>query len=60
MLRLVPPLLPTPTSYQKQLIHLSNQFVNIAFPISKVTALNKVLELARPPAARGVGEFERP
>lgn len=43
-----------------QLIHLSNKLVDIAFPISKVTTLDEMFELARPPATSRVRELERP
>jgi hypothetical protein len=44
----------------KELVHLSNKLVDIVFPISKMTTLNKVLKLACPPATHRVGEFEGP
>jgi hypothetical protein len=39
---------------------LSDKFVDVSLPITKVTALNVVLELARPPASSGVRELEGP
>jgi hypothetical protein len=42
------------------LIHLSDEFVDIVFPVPKITTLNEMLELACPPATRRVREFERP
>ena len=42
------------------LVHLSDQRVDVGLPVAKVTTLDKVLELARPPAAVGVGELEGP
>lgn len=42
------------------LVHLSNELVDVLFPVTKVSTLDKVLELACPPAASGVGELEGP
>lgn len=47
----------TPT---KTLVHLSDKLVDVVLPVTEVTALDVVLELACPPATSGVGEFERP
>lgn len=42
------------------LIHLPDQLVDVGLPVTKVTALDEVLEFPRPPATGGVGELERP
>jgi len=42
------------------LIHLSDEFVDVGFPVAEVTTLNVVLEFACPPAPSGVGELEGP
>ncbi len=44
----------------EQLVHLSDELVNVGFPIAEVTTLDEVLELAYSPATSGVGELERP
>lgn len=41
-------------------VHLADELVNVCFPVTEVTALDVMLELAYPPAAGGVGELERP
>ena len=48
--------LPTNTN----LVHLADELVDVRLPVTEVTALDEVLELACPPAARGVGELEGP
>lgn len=47
-------------SYQHPSVHLPDELVDVAFPVTEVTALNEMLELARPPATSGVGELEGP
>lgn len=42
------------------LVHLSDELVDVVFSVTEVTALDEVLELAYPPATSGVGELERP
>jgi hypothetical protein len=42
------------------LVHLSNQLVDIGFPVTEITTLDIVLELAGPPASSWVRQFERP
>ena len=42
------------------LVHLSDELVDVGFPVAEVTALNVVLEFACPPAPSGVGELEGP
>lgn len=63
------PILPLASSHTTQThtdtiathsVHLSDEFVDVGFPVTKVTALDVVLELARPPAAGGVRQLERP
>jgi len=41
-------------------VHLSDKLVDVDFPVTKVTALDEVLEFTGPPAACGVGELEWP
>ena len=48
--------LPTNTN----LVHLADELVDVGLAVAKVTTLDVVLELARPPTAGGVGELERP
>ena len=48
--------LPTNTN----LVHLADELVDVRLPVTEVTALDEVLELTCPPAARGVGELEGP
>ena len=48
--------LPTNTN----LVHLADELVDVRLPVTEVTALDEVLELACPPAAGGVGKLERP
>jgi hypothetical protein len=50
------PLAPAPASS----VHLADKLVDVRLPVAKVAALHVVLELARPPAAGGVGQLERP
>lgn len=42
------------------LVHLPNQLVDVRLPVTKVTTLHKVLELACSPATSWVGQFEGP
>ena len=42
------------------LVHLSDELVDIGFPVAEVTTPNVVLEFACPPAASWVGELEGP
>jgi len=42
------------------LVHLPDELVDVRLPVTKVTSLDEVLELARPPATSGVGELEGP
>jgi len=44
----------------KGLVHLPDELVDVGFPVTKVTALDVVLEFTYPPATGRVGEFERP
>ena len=48
--------LPTNTN----LVHLADELVDVRLPVTEVTALDEVLELACPPAAGGVRELEGP
>ena len=41
-------------------VHLPDELVDVGFPVTEVTTLDVVLELACPPAAGGVGELEWP
>ena len=41
-------------------VHLSDELVDVRLPVTKVTTLDEVLELACPPATVGVGELEGP
>ncbi len=45
---------------RNNLVHLSDELVDVGFPVAEVSTLNVVLELACPPAASGVRELERP
>ena len=47
---------PTSTN----LVHLADELVDVRLPVTKVTALDEVLELPCPPAASGVRELEWP
>jgi len=51
---------PTPRTPSTTLVHLSDELVDVGLPVTKVTALDVVLELARPPPTSGVGELEGP
>lgn len=42
------------------LVHLSDERVDVGLTVTEVTALDVVLELPLSPAASGVGELERP
>jgi hypothetical protein len=45
---------------RQRLIHLSDESVDVLFPVAKITTLNEVLELAWSEASSRVGELERP
>lgn len=47
-------------AHTSHLVHLPDELVDVGLPVTKVTALHVVLELARPPPASGVGELEGP
>jgi len=49
-----------PTHTHTHSVHLPNERVDILLPVTQVAALDKVLELARAEATRGVGELEGP
>jgi hypothetical protein len=51
---------PNSHSQTRASVHLSDKLIYIGFPITEVSAFDVVLELARPPTASGVREFERP
>jgi hypothetical protein len=54
---------PNPTQQWlpvSRLVHLSDKFVDIIFPVTKVSTFNIMLKLARPPAAGRIRKFERP
>ena len=42
------------------LVHLADELVDVRLPVTKVTALDEVLELPCSPATSGVGELEGP
>jgi len=42
------------------LVHLSDELVDVVFPVTEVTAKDIVAEFSCPPTASGVGELERP
>ena len=42
------------------LIHLSNEVVDVSFPITKVTTLYVMLKLSCPPTTSGIGKLEGP
>ena len=44
----------------QHLVHLSDELVDVGFPVAEVTTLNVVLEFACPPATSRVGELEGP
>jgi hypothetical protein len=41
-------------------VHLSDEVVDISFPVTKVTTLHIVLKFPCPPTASGVGKLEGP
>lgn len=50
-----------PTNHtQHNLVHLSDELVDVALPITEVTTLDVVLELSCPPSPCGVRQLERP
>lgn len=42
------------------LVHLSDELVNVAFPVTEITTLDIVLKLACPPSTSRVRELEWP
>lgn len=42
------------------LVHLSDELVNVTFPVTEITTLDIVLKLARPPSTSRVRELEWP
>lgn len=52
----------TPASNQppRRSVHLADELVDVRLAVAVVAALDVVLELARAPAAGGVGQLERP
>lgn len=50
----------SPRIHRNKLVHLSDKFVDIVLPVTKVTTQNVVLKLARSPTAGGVGQLEGP
>jgi hypothetical protein len=44
----------------QNLVHLSDKAVDVGLPVTKVSAFDIVLELARPPATGGIRELKRP
>ena len=55
---LVPKEQPHPTTIS--LVHLSHKSVDVLLPVTEITALDVVLELACPEATSGVGQLEWP
>jgi hypothetical protein len=51
---------PNRIEEKKQSVHLSDQFVDVAFPVTEVSTLDEVLEFALSPATCRVGELEGP
>lgn len=54
---------PHPTLVQRRrhrLVHLADELVDVGFPVTEVTALDVVLELAHSPSTSGVGQLEGP
>ena len=47
-------------SSTKGLIHLLDQRIDLVLPIPQITTLDKMLELPRPEATRGIRQLERP
>ena len=43
-----------------RLVQLPDELVDVGLPVTKVTALDEVIEFPCPPATSGVGELERP
>ena len=54
------PVVPSTSQADQRLVHLADELVDVGLPVAEVTTLNVVLELARPPAAGGVGKLEGP
>ena len=42
------------------LIHLSDELVDVSFPVTEIATLHVVLELPCPPSTSGVGELKWP
>jgi hypothetical protein len=42
------------------LVHLSDEFVDVGFPVTEVTVQDIALELARPPTTGWVRKLKRP
>lgn len=51
-----PPSLPR----SNNLVHLPDELVDVAFPVTEIATLDVMFELPCPPAASGIGELERP
>jgi|HubBroStandDraft_3_1064219.scaffolds.fasta_scaffold357019_2 hypothetical protein len=51
---------PTNDDPDQNLVHLPNKGVDVGFPVTKVSALNIMLELARSPSPSRIREFKRP
>ena len=48
------------SSIATTLVHLSDELVDVGFPVTEIATLHVVLELPRPPSTSGVGELEWP
>jgi hypothetical protein len=46
--------------YRHNLVHLSDELVDVGFSVAEIATLDVVLEFACPPATSGVGELEGP
>jgi hypothetical protein len=46
--------------YEKELVHLPDQFIDVGFPVTKVATLNKMLKLPCSPATSRVGKLKGP
>ena len=46
--------------YKLRSVHLADELVDVGLPVTKVTTLNEVLELARPPTTVRVRQLEGP
>jgi hypothetical protein len=56
----IPPNKVTIDSRTTTSVHLSDKLVDVRLPVTEVTALNIVLELARSPSASGIRKFKWP